>query len=187
MIRVKGFHRQYRGDALAFVEIQQVHQGPTSTGALSSLKKIDFLPVHLAGIGKEQQGVVTIGDQHVFDKIIFPNRHAALANTAARLRPVLVGQLTLGIAAMRDGHHEVLNGNQVFVGEIFVVVLDNCAALVSVGVAHLQEFFPHHFRETPLGCQNGLKLRDFIEHLLIGLHEVFHLKCGKPMQPQFQY
>ena len=66
-------------------------------------------------VGEEEGVVVGVGDLQCRDRILFACGHADHALAATMLLAVGGERLALDVAAARDGDHDILVGDQVFV------------------------------------------------------------------------
>src|SRR5690606_19142710 len=95
-------HRQNGGDALAFAQVQPVHNR-TAFGITAGLRNVvNGQPVHFAGIGKAQHGIVAVHHQHAFNKVFVFDAGRRLAFTTTLLRLVSIHRLGFGIATVRQ-------------------------------------------------------------------------------------
>ncbi len=112
-------------------------------------------------IGEEERPVVRVGDEQVRHGILLDRARPDDALAAARLAPVGDEGLALDVAATRDGHHDVLVGDEVVVGELLVgAALDARATVLPVARVQLPELVADDLEDAPRVGQDVLELRD---------------------------
>ena len=85
-------------------------------------------------VGEEEHGVVRVGGQQEAHGVLFAGRHADDAAPAAVLQGVGLGRHALDEAALGEGDHHVLVGDEVFLGEAQRLLLGDIG---DAGVAEL--------------------------------------------------
>src|SRR6056297_2804816 len=184
--RLEVAHRQHCVDALFLLQRQQIHDGLAPRAAAGLRQLVDLQPVRLAPAGEAQQRVVGVGDEQVVDEVLVLHARGRPPLAAPALRLIRIQRLRLGIAAVRQRHHHVLLGNEVFDGQVGVVLHDLGATLVAELVAHRLELLADQGQEPVRIGQDKRILSNFIEYLLVFLNYLLLLEAGQAMQPQIQ-
>ena len=179
-------HGQDRGDALALVELQQIHHRPPAGRAARHRYLVDLDPVHLAEIGETQQRVVGVGDQQVLDKILVFDAQRRLAHTAAALHLILGQRLGFRVAAVGERDHAVLGGDQVLGGEVFLGVANFRSARVAELLGDLLQFLADNLQQAFGVGEDIQQIGDLGQLVLVLLEQFFVLQTGKAMQAQIE-
>ena len=140
-VRGRAGQGQNGGDSLAVVQGQEVDERPALGGARPLGDAEHPQPVHLAGVGEAQQGVVAVGGQQMFDEVLVAQARGGASGAASTLRLVDRQRLGLGVAPVGDRDHHVLFGNEILVREVELGGQYLRLALVAVAFANVLEFF----------------------------------------------
>src|SRR3569623_1010705 len=178
--------RQNGGDALAFFQRQQIDDGFASRIAAGLRQLVDFFPIHLAAIGKTQNGVVGAGDQQPIDEDLFLHRGRRFAGAAAFLGAVFGERLGFGITAVRQRHHHVFFGDQIFEAEVLMREHDLGTARITVLRLDRQQLFADHLQQAVWGGENIQQLADADQDFLVLVDDLFLLEAGEGMQAQIE-
>ena len=106
--------------AFARLEWQQVHHR-FAFGVAPRLRQfVDFEPVNFAAVGEAEHGVVSVGDDELFDEVFVFDRGRRFAFAATALCFVVGERLRLDVAFVREGDDAVFFGDEVFEREVEV-------------------------------------------------------------------
>src|SRR4029077_19937212 len=100
--------------------------------------------------------VVRVRDEQLIDEILILDSSGGSSAAAAALRSISLGRLRLRVARVREGHDDLLVGDQVLHREVGVVLDDLGAALVRIEIADLGELVADDLLEL-LGARQDLK------------------------------
>ena len=95
-----------------------------------------------------------VGDEQLFDEVLVLGRGRGLAAPSAALSSVVADRLSLRITMVRQGHHDVFLGNQVFEGEVHLVAHDLASALITELLADLDQLVLDHLHQAIRARQN---------------------------------
>ena len=155
------FHRQDTGDALTLLQWQQVDHGPTTRIPAGQWYLENLQPIHLAEVGETQNGGVGAGDQQVLDEVLILDCSGGFTHATAALGLVIRQRLGLGIAPVRNGHHAVFFGDQVFHRQVVLGGGNFGASLIAVFSDDLFQFLAYYQLEALGITQNIKKICDF--------------------------
>src|SRR3569832_841168 len=178
--------RQNGGDALAFLQRQQIYDCVASRIAAGLRQLIDFFPIHLAAIGEAQNGVVSAGDQQLVDEVFFLHRRRRFAAAAAFLRAVFGERLSFGITAVRQRHHHVFFGDQIFETEVLMREHDLGTARITVLRLDRQQLFADHLQQAVWVGVNILQFADAALDFLVLVDDLFLFEAGEGVQAQIE-
>ena len=130
---------------------------------------------------------MAVGDQQVLHEVLLAHAGRRPAAPAAPLRLVGVQGLSLGVALVGDGHHQVLHIDEVLYGQVLLAGENLGAPLVAVGVRQGLKLLADDFGQAPLVAEDFLQFGDFVEHALVVLDQLVLLQGGQPVQAQVQY
>ncbi len=179
-------HRQHGGDEFTLIQRQQVDQRATARGARGLGNFIGLEPVHLALAGEQHQRGVAVGNQQVGHIVLILDPGGRLAATATALGVVIGQRLTLGVAAVGDGHYPVFFGNQVADAQIHARGDNLGAALIAIAVADLHQFLDNHLHQPLFAVENTQQLTHLDQNLLVLGQQFLMLQTGQAVQAQIQ-
>ena len=89
----------------------------------------------LPKFGEAQQRVVAGRDEQMLDEVFVLHRRRRSAATAAPLRLIVAHRLRLRVAVMRNGHHHVFFGDEIFHRQVELAANDLGEAIVAIRFA----------------------------------------------------
>ena len=120
--------RQHHVDLFAFLQREHVDDGAATRVARTRGNFPDLEPVHAATVGEAQQVVVRVRNEQLVNPVVFLGLCGLLAAATTLLGAVFRQRLALDVAGVRERHHHVGGGDQVFGGQVLCAVLDGRAA-----------------------------------------------------------
>ena len=125
-------------------------------------------------------------DEEVRDDVVLPQLRALDALPAALLRAVQVGLRSLGVAGLSYRHHDIFDGDEVFVRDVAVVGHDLRAPVVAVLLDDLGQLVADDL-PLPLGPgEDVLQVRDLALDLGQLVDDLLALQRGEPPQLHVQ-
>src|SRR6185437_7591359 len=106
-------YRQDRLHLLARGQRQQVDDRLAARARTRLRHLVDLEPVHAAGTGEGEQGVVGVHHPQLLDHVLVLQRRGRAALAAALLRAIRAGRLALDVAGVRQRDHHVFRRDQV--------------------------------------------------------------------------
>ena len=110
---------------------------------------------------------MAVGHEQLVDKVLVLDLGGRATAAAALLGLVSVETLGLGIATVRQGHHQILFRDQVLDREVRVVFDDFGAPLIGVAVTDFLQLFTDDANKLIRILQNARKVMYRIENLSI--------------------
>ena len=113
--------REHGRDALAFGELQEVHDRLAARAPARERQLVHLEPVALPAVGEAQERVVAVRDEELVDEVLVLDGRRHLALAAAPLGFVVGDRLRLRIARVRQRDDEVLALDQVLDRDVGLV------------------------------------------------------------------
>ena len=131
-----------------------------------------------------------VGDEELFDPVVFLGRRRLLAAAAALLRTVLGQGLGLHVTGMGQGDHHVLRRDQVFGAEVLRIDLDLRAAHVLVAfavfIAGCDQFIADDLGHALRTSEDVEQVGDLRHHFLVLVDDLVLLEAGQALQAHLQ-
>ena len=147
---------------------------------------MDFQPIDLPGVREEQERLVRGRGEEGHDKILFLDAHPDLALAASPLRPIEGDRVALDVAGMRNRDDHFFVRDHVFQGDLRFFFHDLRAAVVLVGLAHLDQLILDDRANQRFAAQDRLEMLDLLQDLFIFLDEFVALQLREPLEPHLQ-
>ena len=116
------FQPQHGGDVLLGLQVEQVLDGAPLRAAGGLVDLVHALHIHAPRVGEEHEVVVVLRGEkvlHIVAGILLGLGGRCLdALAATRLQAILVGLGALDVAAVGDGHHHRIVGNEILDGHV---------------------------------------------------------------------
>ncbi len=143
---------------------------------------INFQPVALASIGKNQQVIVGRGDEQMLNEIAFFCIRADNSSAASGLLAVGIDGKPLDVSAVTYRDDNFLLGDQVFIGEHLGGSGDFCPPGVTELFLYFINVFPDDVQQDLIAGQYRLIAFYLLDQVSVFFSELFHLQAGKPLQ-----
>src|SRR5581483_712159 len=176
------FDRHRGGDFLVGFQREQVNERFPLGGPASLRDLVDFEPIHLAGVGEEQERVVRGGGEQCLDEVLFLDAHTDLALATAPLGPVEGDRVPLDVAGVGNGDDDFLLGDKVFDADFRVFLDDLRPPLVLVSLPDLDQLVLDDLPHQRLAAQHGAKILDLLEDFTVLLDEFGALQLRQALQ-----
>ena len=160
-------NRQNRADTFVSAKWQEIHNRFATRAATRLRNLVNLEPVHLAKTGETQQRVMRIGNEQAVDEIFVLHFRCRSTPPAAFLRLIIVDRLSLGIAAVRQRHHDFFLRDQVFGKKVAVVLHYLGTPLIAVRVAHHSQLFADNPQQLVRVRQDNRILINFRQQLFV--------------------
>ena len=147
---------------------------------------MNFQPIDLPGVREEQQRLVRGRGEQGYDKVLFLDPHPDLALAAAPLCPVQGDRIALDVAGVRDRDDHFFVRDHVFQGNLRLFFHDLRAAVILVGLAHLDQLVLDDRTNQRFAAQDRLETLDLLQDLCIFLDEFVALQLREPLEPHLQ-
>src|SRR3972149_8419574 len=118
------------------------------------------------------------GDKKVLDKILLFDIDSHLSLSATMLTPVKADGISLDIPRMRDRHHHILFGDEVFDPNFWSGLHNFRFPFVPKGISNGEEFLLDRIENQSFTCKEGLQAIDQLDGLFILVHNFALFKVG---------
>ena len=172
MICIKFFHRQHGVDFFVDLHLHQIDDGFTTAGTTTLGHFVNFKPKRATAIGKGQDGVVSIGDEQIFDEVIIFRRSGLFATSAAVLRGIVCQGLCFDVAAMGQGHHDVFRRDEIFHAHLLAVGDDFRATLIAKLLLNIGHFRTDHGGDARGAAEYIQQVDNLLHHFAILLNNL---------------
>ena len=186
VLLVELLDRQHRGDLLALLKREDVHDRLAAAGARALRHLVDLEPVEAPAVGEAQQVVVRMSYEQAVDEIVFLGRGRLLAAPPAPLRAVVCERLRLDVPAVRERDHHVLRRDQVLERNVLGVDFDHAAARVAELLADLLQLATDDGGDALGAGEHVEQVGDGLHHLPVLGDDLVLLEAGQALQAQFE-
>ena len=138
--------------------------------------------IHLATVGEKEHVLMSTGDKHLFDDIVFFQAHARDALAAALLSTIGSHGNTLDVTGMGDGDDHILVGNEVLYIEIALRRCDLGAALIAKLAGDLAHLLFNHTQNLLLMGKKVLVVGNGAAQTVQFFLDLIALKTGQATQ-----
>src|SRR5690606_14830169 len=181
---------QHHVDLLAIFQREHIDDRTATRVARTLWHFPDLEPVHTATVGEAQQVIVRVGDEQLVDPVVLFHGGGLLATATTTLGPVFGQRLALDVAGMRERHHHIHRGDQVFGIQLGGVVLDLRATNVLASrrelVAHGDQFVTNNGRHTSRVGQDVQQVSNLVHDLAVLLNNLVLLQASQALQAHVQ-
>ena len=137
-------------DLLALLHLENVDDVGALGGLTALGDLVALLPVHLAGVGEEEQVVMGGGGKHVHHAVLVPGGDALAALAALGLSGVLAHRGALDVARLGEGKDALLLLDEVLNVQVVLHEGDLGFPLVAVLVPNFGELVLEDLAQQPL-------------------------------------
>jgi hypothetical protein len=124
-----------------------------------------------------------IGDKQLVDEVFVFHPGCRFSAATATLGIVDVKRLTLGVAFMRERHHNIFFGDQVLHGQVKLIFENSGSALVTVFLLDFVQLIADNLQQ-PFGIGQDIEqFLDQLEYFLVFIQYLVLFKTRKAMQP----
>src|SRR6185312_13808195 len=174
--------RQHLDDLLVLLELEEVDERLAARRARAFGQLVHALDVD-AALGREHEDVIVRrGDEELRHEVFVLGRRAGDAAPAALLRAVGRDRVALDVAAVADGDHHVLVGDQLLDGDLAFVVDDLGAALVGELGADGGQLLLDHRHQPAFARQDRFQAIDGGAQRLELFVELLALEAGQALE-----
>ena len=148
------FDRNDGCNLFTWCKLEQVDDGCSSCGTACLRNLVCFDTIYFTGIGKEHQIMVGGGHKQLFDVIVVNGLHSLDALAAAVLRTEIICAHTFDVTQFCHGNNRIGNRDQIFHGNIILVISDGSSSLIAVFCGNLKDLFTDHTEKQFLICKD---------------------------------
>ena len=138
---LKALHRYCAGDLLIRLQLQEIHNRLPARSPAQRRNLIDFEPVGLAFVCKEEQIVLCRGGKYIRYELLALGFGADNPPPAATLHAVSGERLAFDVSGAGNGHCYLLFLDEIFLADLALDLDDLCPALISVIIDELGQLF----------------------------------------------